>query len=94
LWIEPRIFDPKVSPKDTANFNQVLSEDLYDIVFNKLTFFGPNMSCEQKKTKRIASAFEKNSILSQKTMKKPVFFDFLDFQAPGADISTPNFKNS
>jgi hypothetical protein len=48
----------------------------------------------KKKTKKIARAFEKNSILSQKTMKKPVFLRFLDFQAPGADISAPNFKNS
>jgi hypothetical protein len=57
-------------------------------------FFGPNLSCEQKKTKKIAKAFEKNRILSQKTMKKPVFLRFLDFQVPGADIFAPNFKNS
>jgi hypothetical protein len=50
-----------------------------------MTVFGANMSCEQKKTKKIARF--------QKTVKKPVFLRFLDFQAPGADISTPNFKN-
>jgi hypothetical protein len=50
---------------------------------------------QTKKTKKIARAFEKNSILSPKTLKKnSFFFDFWDFQAPGADISAPNFKNS
>jgi hypothetical protein len=46
------------------------------------------------KNEKIASAFEKNSILSQKTVKKPVFLRLLDFQAPGADIFAPNFKKS
>jgi hypothetical protein len=46
------------------------------------------------KTEKIARAYEKNSISSQKTVKTPFFFGFLDFQAPGADISAPNFKNS
>jgi hypothetical protein len=46
------------------------------------------------KNGKIARAFGKNSILSQKTVKNPFFFDFLDFQAPGADISAPNFKKS
>jgi hypothetical protein len=95
-------------PADPANFNQVLSKHLYDIELN-LTFFGPNWielnwieldffwseyELWTKKSNKIASAFEKNRILSQKPWKNPFFFDFLDFQAPGADISAPNFKNS
>jgi hypothetical protein len=44
------------------------------------------------KSEKIARAFEKNSILSQKTVKTPFFFDFLDFQARGADICAPDFK--
>jgi hypothetical protein len=46
------------------------------------------------KNEKIARAFEKNSILSQKTVKNPFFFNFLDFKALGVDISAPNFKNS
>jgi hypothetical protein len=38
-------------PTDIANFNQVLSKHLNDIVFH-LTFFGANMSCEHKKRKK------------------------------------------
>jgi hypothetical protein len=63
-------------PTDTANFNQVLTKHLDDIVFYNLTFFGANMSCEHEKRKKTVKAFEKNSILSQKTVKKPVFLRF------------------
>jgi hypothetical protein len=41
------------------------------------------MSFEQKKTKKIARAFEKNSILSQKTVKKPVFLRFFGLSSSG-----------
>jgi hypothetical protein len=41
------------------------------------------MSCEQKKTKKIARAFEKNSLLSQKTMKKPAILRFFGLLSSG-----------
>jgi hypothetical protein len=71
-------------PTDTANFNQVLSKHLYDIVFNNLTFFGPNMSCEQKKRRKLPMLLKKNRILSQKTMKKPVFLRFFGLSSSGS----------
>jgi hypothetical protein len=54
-------------PTDTANFNQVLSKHLYDIVFNKLNFFGPNMSCEQKKPRKLPVLLKKTEFC----LKKP-----------------------
>jgi hypothetical protein len=52
------------------------------------------MSCDHEKLKKLPGLLIKNSILSQKTVKNPFFFDVLDIQNPGADISAPNFKNS
>jgi hypothetical protein len=40
-------------PTDTANFNQVLSKHLDDIVLYNLTFFGANMSCEHEKRRKL-----------------------------------------
>jgi hypothetical protein len=53
------------------------------------------MSCDHEKRKKLPGLLEK-TILPQKIVKNPffIFFYFLDFQAPGADISAPNFKNS
>jgi hypothetical protein len=39
-------------------------------------------------------ASKKQNFVSKNHEKTRFFFDFLDFQAPGADISAPNFKNS
>jgi hypothetical protein len=54
-------------PKGTANFNQVLSKHLYDIVFYNLTFFGQNMSCEQKKRRKLPELLKKTVFC----LKKP-----------------------
>jgi hypothetical protein len=81
-------------PTDTGNFHQVLSKHQDDIVLYKLFFFCADMSCEHEKRKKLPGPLKKSRILSNKTMKKPVFFDFFEFQVPGADISAPNFKNS
>jgi hypothetical protein len=70
----------------TANFNQVLITHLDDIIFYNLTFFGANMSCEHGKRKKLPGLLKKQYYIS-KNHEKP-------FQAPGADISAQNFKNS
>jgi hypothetical protein len=59
-------------PTDTANFNQVLSKHLYDILFYNLTFFGANMSCEHKKRKK-SRAFEKKQYFVSKNREKARF---------------------
>jgi hypothetical protein len=65
-----------------------------DVVFYNLTFFGANMSCEHKKGKKLPRLLKKTVVCLKKTVKNLFFFDFLEFQAPGADICAPNFKNS
>jgi hypothetical protein len=41
------------------------------------------MSFEHEKGKKIVRVFEKNSILSQKTVKKPVFLRFFGLSGSG-----------
>jgi alpha-galactosidase len=44
---------------DTANFNQVLSKHLDDIVSYNLTFFGANMNFEHEKRKKLPGLLKK-----------------------------------
>jgi hypothetical protein len=70
-------------PTDTANFNQVLSKHLYEIVFYTLTFFGPNMSCKQKKRRKLLELLKRTVFCLKKTMKKPVFLRFFGLLCSG-----------
>jgi hypothetical protein len=50
------------------------------------------MSCEHEKRKKIPGLLKKTVFCLKKPRKTPFFFDFLDFQASGADISAQNLK--
>jgi hypothetical protein len=52
------------------------------------------MSCEHEKRKKLPGLSKKQYFVSKNREKTPFFFDFLDFQALGADIFALNFKNS
>jgi hypothetical protein len=56
-------------PTDTANFNQVLSKHLDDIVFYNLTFFGANMSWEQSNGKNCEGFLKKQYFVSKNREK-------------------------
>jgi hypothetical protein len=48
------------------------------------------MSCEHEKRKKLPGLLGKTVFIS-KNREKTRFSSILDFKAPGADISTPNF---